>query len=693
MNHDQNNTQSRFVRRVATAIIASAAGLVPLASASDIEQATVPDFDALRADASYSLERFAHAAAGANIIASLADRGIVDDSGCYPSGFGGADWQSPANLDLATLLVEEVSARIGFQSYLALETVEAIESFLDCLDWGKVAVSYKPFQSFDAGTMVEQIRDAFVAGDAVNLTVYLPDYIDLGEQWGVVAHGGTHFEVTLRGVSAKSVLPAVLSIADPVYDDDNDHDEQSAFRFPSSRVGEEELAWVIDPNNPWDVDEGVRTSGVVRLYDATVPAFVVGMTRASELNVFTPNGAGTAIDVTPGGGRDSRNKISIPAPDGELVKDLAVAPNGRDLYVITQDSTGATSGWFVEHDPEPPVDQEHKDWIDLLSVNAGGSGDTTVEWLALKPTASGAAALLEVNGQTALYTGGVRVALGDITGFAPRATLPSGFSMLEVDPEHGEVLSMNPTTGEVLSFDDGMGEPAAALLLPAVQAARAAAVGPGNIVLKRGIMTQTNNTDGTGTITYTGLEAPAGGAHEVLFAATGAQFVGTDIGFLDDDTFCVANNGFLRCFDLVEVTDPASGTAEIDFVEVGGGPIECGPFFDLTPNIKVGPGVGPLVPQPGALPELPGFIEECDADVTTTGATLEGQPGFGIPDGNVDLDDLGYFLNLWVAADTKADLTTTGATLEGQPGFGIPDGNVDLDDLGFFLNAWTEGCP
>ena len=35
------------------------------------------------------------------------------------------------------------------------------------------------------------------------------------------------------------------------------------------------------------------------------------------------------------------------------------------------------------------------------------------------------------------------------------------------------------------------------------------------------------------------------------------------------------------------------------------------------------------------------------ADITTTGATLPGQPGVGVPDGVVDLDDLGRFLNLW----------------------------------------------
>ncbi|MEM9066001.1 MAG: GC-type dockerin domain-anchored protein [Planctomycetota bacterium] len=92
--------------------------------------------------------------------------------------------------------------------------------------------------------------------------------------------------------------------------------------------------------------------------------------------------------------------------------------------------------------------------------------------------------------------------------------------------------------------------------------------------------------------------------------------------------------------------------------------------------------------------ETPPPPPACVGDMTTTGATLVGQPGFGVPDGTIDLDDLGYYLNAWIARDTTiADFTTTGATLEGQPGFGTPDGTVDLDDLGFFLNAWLAGCP
>jgi len=84
----------------------------------------------------------------------------------------------------------------------------------------------------------------------------------------------------------------------------------------------------------------------------------------------------------------------------------------------------------------------------------------------------------------------------------------------------------------------------------------------------------------------------------------------------------------------------------------------------------------------------------CIGDVTTTGATIAGQSGFGTLDVVADTDDRGYFLGFWIASDTGvADVTTTGATIEGQAGFGVADGTVDTDDLGFFLGAWQQGCP
>ncbi|MEM9066021.1 MAG: GC-type dockerin domain-anchored protein [Planctomycetota bacterium] len=80
------------------------------------------------------------------------------------------------------------------------------------------------------------------------------------------------------------------------------------------------------------------------------------------------------------------------------------------------------------------------------------------------------------------------------------------------------------------------------------------------------------------------------------------------------------------------------------------------------------------------------------ADITTTGATIVGQAGYGEPDGLSDLDDLGYYLTDWIAGGAESDRTTAGATIPGQPDFGLPDGMVDIDDLGYFLSFWLVGC-
>ncbi|MEM9063946.1 MAG: GC-type dockerin domain-anchored protein [Planctomycetota bacterium] len=89
------------------------------------------------------------------------------------------------------------------------------------------------------------------------------------------------------------------------------------------------------------------------------------------------------------------------------------------------------------------------------------------------------------------------------------------------------------------------------------------------------------------------------------------------------------------------------------------------------------------------------YTPPCPADMTTTGGASPGQPGYGIPDGSVGLDDFSYFLALWLASDPIADLTTTGGVTPGQPGVGVPDGMIDLDDLGYFNYFWLtpSNCP
>ena len=82
----------------------------------------------------------------------------------------------------------------------------------------------------------------------------------------------------------------------------------------------------------------------------------------------------------------------------------------------------------------------------------------------------------------------------------------------------------------------------------------------------------------------------------------------------------------------------------------------------------------------------------CIADLTTTGAGI-GDPGYGVPDGQVTSGDIQYFVNAWSVGDTSiADVTTTGAG-EGDPGFGVPDGQITSGDIQFYVNEWVAGCP
>ncbi|MEM9066009.1 MAG: hypothetical protein AAGB51_11015 [Planctomycetota bacterium] len=66
-----------------------------------------------------------------------------------------------------------------------------------------------------------------------------------------------------------------------------------------------------------------------------------------------------------------------------------------------------------------------------------------------------------------------------------------------------------------------------------------------------------------------------------------------------------------------------------------------------------------------------------------TGAQLDGDD-----DGNAGGD-----VSLRFTHHCPADVTTTGATLPRQTGFGEPDSTIDLDDLGYFLGFWLAGCP
>ena len=82
----------------------------------------------------------------------------------------------------------------------------------------------------------------------------------------------------------------------------------------------------------------------------------------------------------------------------------------------------------------------------------------------------------------------------------------------------------------------------------------------------------------------------------------------------------------------------------------------------------------------------------CTADMTTQGSA-PGDPGYGVPDGQVSAADINYYVNSWVAGDAPvADVTTQGSG-PGDPGYGIPDGSVTASDIQFYANMWVAGCP
>ncbi len=77
-----------------------------------------------------------------------------------------------------------------------------------------------------------------------------------------------------------------------------------------------------------------------------------------------------------------------------------------------------------------------------------------------------------------------------------------------------------------------------------------------------------------------------------------------------------------------------------------------------------------------------GVVSDCPFDLT--GPSLD-----GVPDGQVNVSDLNYFLALWLDNDPAADLT--GPALDG-----MPDGVVTVSDLNFYIAGWMDeqgACP
>lgn len=72
-------------------------------------------------------------------------------------------------------------------------------------------------------------------------------------------------------------------------------------------------------------------------------------------------------------------------------------------------------------------------------------------------------------------------------------------------------------------------------------------------------------------------------------------------------------------------------------------------------------------------------------DIAACAFDLTGPALDGVPDGEVNISDLNYYLGLWMAGDPAADFT--GPALDG-----VPDGLVNTSDLNYFLEGWLTGC-
>ena len=81
----------------------------------------------------------------------------------------------------------------------------------------------------------------------------------------------------------------------------------------------------------------------------------------------------------------------------------------------------------------------------------------------------------------------------------------------------------------------------------------------------------------------------------------------------------------------------------------------------------------------------------CRADITTLDRN-PGELGYGQPDGSVNVEDLTFFVEVWISGDPlQADVTTLD-TNPGEPGYGVPDGQVNVEDLTFQVEQWIVGC-
>ncbi|MCC6285192.1 MAG: hypothetical protein IT439_07820 [Phycisphaerales bacterium] len=98
-------------------------------------------------------------------------------------------------------------------------------------------------------------------------------------------------------------------------------------------------------------------------------------------------------------------------------------------------------------------------------------------------------------------------------------------------------------------------------------------------------------------------------------------------------------------------------------------------------------GCGTITSDWAFLTVTPG--NSCAADLS--GSSDPNDPGYGVPDGNVDSADFFYFLDQFTGGNlAKADLT--GSSDPNDPAYGTPDGLIDAADFFFYLDLFVQGC-
>jgi hypothetical protein len=167
-------------------------------------------------------------------------------------------------------------------------------------------------------------------------------------------------------------------------------------------------------------------------------------------------------------------------------------------------------------------------------------------------------------------------------------------------------------------------------------------------------------------------------AYEIRLAGTASRF-GVSLG---DWNGPVNINVFSGGVSQGSVNVDATG-ATSRFVELTGG------TFDM---VQVSVEAAGFAGGNYVMPDL--WFEDagppaCAPDLTT--GAIQGQPGYGVPNGVLNNDDFFYYLAQFAAGNVAVADLTTGA-IQGQPGYGVPNGIINNDDFFYYLGLFAAGC-